>query len=127
MHTQIVPSVTAPVAEDAVPTAENSQPALIAEDLYLLGNEILKQQEYGEPDQQDVADRTTDIVCLGLEEKEVKTLLEVLIPPNNCKLIDPSKVNIEAAFRDASARECDKRIVANQMKQSAVLVGFQHL
>ena len=97
----------------------------MADELFILGDRVLKEREYGDEVQQDVADRTADIVCLGLEEKEVNDLLEVLIPPKNCKIIDPPKVNIEAMFRDASTKERDKRIVRNQMKESAVLSALQ--
>lgn len=119
----VVPVETADGTVGGLPTA--AQEKIEADELLLLGERISKEREYGEPVQQEIADRILDIVRLGLEEKEIKNLLEVLVPPSNCKIIDPPKVNVEATFKDSSAKERDRRIFKNQMKASAALSALQ--
>lgn len=69
--------------------------------------------------QEDSAVRVTDIVTLDLKDEEIKTFTETYCPPNNCKLIDPPKVNVEMICKDDAGTDRDKVIIKNQLKGSA--------
>lgn len=98
---------------------------LPSEDLDILGERVIKEREYGPPIHEQVAVRTLDIISVGLMEKEVKEYCEVLLPPENCKLIDPPKINIEATIKDQSLRERERKLYRNQRKACASLSAIQ--
>lgn len=93
------------------------------EALQFLGDRVITERKYDTPIQDDLALRVTDIVTLGLSDEEIKSLTDNYYPPENCKSIDPPKVNIEVLSKDSVGKERDKRIVKNQLKGSASLAA----
>lgn len=109
------------VAPEPVPPAESTEKiateelGLDGELLDILGIDPTTEKKYGKEIQKDLSTRLQHWTTMGLTKELTKELKEKYLTPENCKLIDPPKLNpeIKAAVADIIAKR-DKAIENKQ-------------
>ncbi|RLU16913.1 hypothetical protein DMN91_010982 [Ooceraea biroi] len=93
--------------------------------LGMLGDRIMPDRVLEPAIHKDLAVRWADIIKNGLPVEERKMLLKKFLPPENCTVIDPPKLNLEVkSTLDSTVLKRDERITDKQTKIAAAIAGI---